>query len=198
MMKRKEKTMKNKTFFRKILSLTLAVSLAITMMPGLAFAAGDTRYIVFEKDVYQAVIPASGSDLTLVAAEVFAEGGVKIPVAPGDIVYSLDEPYPGVSINSVTGMVTVNWLAGEGTAVITAEYEDLSASVDLELTKYVPVPVPAYIAFMSASYRAYIPASGSSSISLTARAYDENDKEVPASIAYSLAGVSAFAALLLV
>ncbi|MEG2039813.1 MAG: S8 family serine peptidase, partial [Hafnia sp.] len=91
--------------------------------------------IAFSEAVYTATLP-SGDDETqiTVSAVVFDDNGEVMETAPGEITYALAEACAGVSIDSITGVVTINAEAEPGTVTIIASYQDWSASAELVLT----------------------------------------------------------------
>ena len=78
-----------------------------------------------------AIIPATGSISTTVTAQMKDQYGMVMGYLP---LYSLQDSYNGVSINSSTGEVTIDSTATAGTVYITASYGPLSASVPLVLS----------------------------------------------------------------
>lgn len=87
--------------------------------------------LIFDLDVYSVTIPNDENTTLLVNAVLFDENFDEFSSA--EITYTIDENYPGVSIDSITGIVSVSTGADIGTVVITATSGVVSQSVDLLL-----------------------------------------------------------------
>jgi hypothetical protein len=77
-------------------------------------------------------IPASGTFTAEASVQVWDQAGELIP-GP-DAAYALDDTYPGVTIDSVTGVITVDSAAEAGTVTVQAAIDDLTATAELTLT----------------------------------------------------------------
>lgn len=86
----------------------------------------------FGANPYTAVIPASGINTITVSASGTDPYGNPIP--PSGIIYSLATAYPGVSVNSSTGVVTISASAQTGSVQVNATYQSLICSASIELT----------------------------------------------------------------
>ena len=87
--------------------------------------------LLYDQPAYIAVIPASATSLIEVNATAYDASGQPIPDAA--IIYSIPAPYSGVSIDSTTGIVTIDTSALPGDVTIEAEYQCLTAAAILEL-----------------------------------------------------------------
>ena len=90
-----------------------------------------TTALRFDPASYAARIPGSGSTTVTVAAKGYDSEDQEM--ACDGIVYSLVTAYPSVSINSQTGVVTVQAAALPGTVSIQASYQGLTATAELTL-----------------------------------------------------------------
>ena len=86
--------------------------------------------LAFEKSIYSKNIPVTESITTAVAANAFNVNDLTLHGA--EITYSLD--YPGVSIDSSTGVITISSAALPGTVILHAEYDGLTTGAELRLT----------------------------------------------------------------
>jgi hypothetical protein len=123
--------------------------------------------IVFNPPSYSANIPISGSTPVTVTAQVKDQfGNVMYGITP---TYSIAPSYSGVSVDSSTGTVTVLSSAAGGNVTLKASYSSLpQASATLSLKK------PTTIVFNPPSYSANIPASSSTTTTVTAQVKDQN------------------------
>ena len=127
--------------------------------------------IAFTQNSYSATIPATGTDTVAIIAQVKDQNGnVMNGCTP---TYSLQNPYSGVSVNSTTGVVTVQSSAAVGTATVVASYGSLTnATASLSLT--ITTPTPTTLTFVQNMYSATIPASGTDTVTIIAHVKDQN------------------------
>ena len=90
--------------------------------------------ISFDSAGYSIMVPKSGSSTLGMTATAYDTAGQPIPGAA--ITYSLQAPYPGVSVAAPTGLVTVSSTAQPGTAAVKAEYQGLTATAQLGLAPF--------------------------------------------------------------
>jgi len=104
-----------------------------TSVPIQSFA--NMVQLVFDQSSYALTIPKSGSPnetVTISVTVIDAFGGqIAVPIT-----YGLDDIYAGVSINSATGIVTVDSTASVGNVGLTATYSGLVATATLVLASF--------------------------------------------------------------
>jgi len=143
-----------------------------------------TPALSFDQAVYSIVIPTSGTSTVTVSATAYDSSGEHIPNAA--IVYSIVVYRPGVNINSSTGVVTVQPTAQPGTVTIRAAFNGFEATTELTLTL---TPSGPDLSFDHAVYSLAVPASGTSTVTVSATAYDEDGEVIPnTAIVYSIVG----------
>jgi len=92
----------------------------------------EPRSIEFYLPMYDAVIPSSGNRVVNINAIVIDQfGGIMQDVNP---IYTIVTPYDGVTINSLTGFVTISSSTSVGTVRIRASYNDISRDTFLHLS----------------------------------------------------------------
>ena len=120
--------------------------------------------ILFEQSSYLVLIPETSGNTSTVTMNAVAVDMLGQSISGIDISFHLAQPYTGVSINSTTGVVTINHTASQGTVSIKAICEGTSAIVVLKLI------IPSGIVFTPDSYGIVLPDSGSPSSTTTAEA----------------------------
>jgi len=142
--------------------------------------------LIIEQDSYVAVVPENSGSYAEIIVNAVALDSLDNPISDIEITYSLAQPYTGISVDSLTGVVTVDNNALPGSAWIKAFCEGLSSIVELELI------VPSALSFNQNPYAAVIPASGnpSATVTIKATAFDalSNPLDEVACI-YSLDGI---------
>lgn len=136
--------------------LSAEAVLSLEIQPGFRFAS----------DSYTQQLPQSGQSVTVtVQATAYDQYGMPMPSA--EIIYSLSNPYPGVSIDSETGIVTITSEASSGIVGLVASYGELTANAQLLLAG------DAFIAFTQVSYYATLPVdTESNTVTVQAQVYD--------------------------
>lgn len=86
----------------------------------------------FNGNNYNAEIPVTGQTTIIVSASGNDAFGNTIPMS--SIQYSLATAYPGVSVNSTTGLVTISSSAQAGNVQIKAAYQSLNCITTIALT----------------------------------------------------------------
>ena len=140
--------------------------------------------IAFVQSSYSANAPTSGSTTITVSAQIKDQyGSIMGGVSP---TYSLQSAYSGVSINSTTGVVTIQSSAASGTVTLKASYGSLTAATaPLNVTNLTPVPTT--VVFVQSSYSITIPKNGNEQINISAQVKDQFGNTMSGySITYSL------------
>ena len=129
-----------------------------------------TTSIEFTPTAYATTIPVSGSITKTVSAQVIDQYDDTFPNCV--ITYSLDQPYSGVSVNSSTGVVTIQSTVEPGIVIIRATYGSLpDAFTSLTISRAASIPTS--IAFAQNSYSIEIPDSGSTVDTVAAQIKDQ-------------------------
>ena len=141
----------------------------------------DGRTLSFAEELLDGVIPDSGASQITLCASVYDSTGQEVIGA--EIVYFLVAPHSGVSINSVTGVVTVNSAASPGTVAVKAAFVGQEVFAYIDLAYAGP-----NVYFDKSKYTLEVPGSGVARVTVSAKAYDERDVLIEtADISFSLA-----------
>ncbi len=103
------------------------------LLPTLISGMSIVTALSFNQTSYSATIPKNGS--ITVSATAHGVSGNAGPIAIIGVAYSIMNPCVGVSINSATGVVTVESTAQPGAVTLVAAYGGLKTSASMTLTK---------------------------------------------------------------